>query len=91
MVWTALIFAAVAVGGVYAAARYGGGTAEQAWNYIRNARVALTGLFWLATALVFLGTGITGLVIAGMLIVAYIAAALIYDVDLRDVLGGVIP
>jgi hypothetical protein len=76
---------------VLGARRYFPQQSAAVWTRIRSVRVILTGLFWLVTALIFLGSGITGLVIAGFLVVLYIAAALVFEFDAREQLERLTP
>lgn len=91
MVVVVLVGVVAAAALVYASAKAGGGTVESIWHYVRGLRIGVTGLFYFLTALVFLATGMTGLIVAGFVILVYIFYALYYDIDIRGVADRVKP
>jgi hypothetical protein len=84
MALTALLLAGLAVAVVYLADRLYPQETRRVYGTLSTLRTVLFGVFALVTALVFLATGITGLMVAGFLIILYAAAAFLYDVDWRD-------
>lgn len=89
MVWAVLLTIALTAAIVYAAGRVRPGTTQWVYQLISTARVVLIGAFAFVTAIVFVNSGITGLVLAGFGILLYLFLTLYYDydVDLGEMLS----
>jgi hypothetical protein len=88
MPWTAALLVVLAAVLVFVADRLYPGTARQLYQYATTGRRIVFGVFALVTALVFLSTGITGLMLVGFAILLYAFASIYYDTDLLETIGG---
>lgn len=91
MAVTGLLLIALAAAIVIVADRFYHDPARSVYESVRALRILVVGVFAIVTALIFLGTGMTGFIIAGFLILLYVFAALAFDIDIRDVIGELIP
>lgn len=73
-----LIIIILAVAGAWWLANSRDG-AERWFRRLDLGRRGITGLFWIAVAVVFIGTGMLGFMLAGALIIGYIALYVFYE------------
>jgi hypothetical protein len=86
---TVALLAGIAVISALALARYYPDRTRRLWQYIQSTRKVLFGVFAVVTALVFLGSGVFALQIAGFAMILYITLTVLFDdlPDPREVIG----